>query len=136
MLLRFALPLLPALLAFLGFLAGVFFVAVFFAVLAFVVFLAAFRCFSFFSSRVMAIVYLRVFFLLFSLTNPSKLRQVLLHELGHQLGAAGHVPRNGRGLGPILCGWAGCMDPALTDYQPEDVSYICMAGRGGRCRGL
>jgi hypothetical protein len=38
-------------------------VAVFFAVLAFVVFFVAFRRFSFFSSRVMAMVYLRVFFL-------------------------------------------------------------------------
>lgn len=72
----------------------------------------------------------------FSLANAGKLRQVLLHELGHQLGATGHVPHNGRALGPIMCGWPGCMDPALTDYQPEDVSYICMAGRGGRCRGL
>jgi hypothetical protein len=63
---------------------------------------------------------------------------MLLHELGHCLGARGHVMQNGRDLhqsGPIICNWSfDCSSPSLTDYTDEDVALICEdGGHGGRC---
>lgn len=67
------------------------------------------------------------------ISNKTKVFRSLIHELGHQLGAVGHVEQNGRVYGPIMCGWPGCIDPSFFDYQDEDVTFICKYGHGGRC---